>query len=304
MTTATLLRFVVRRITFAHTLTGFLVTCYTNNPCHLWFRSTTTVPQKHINSVIVRGGQVGTYIDQCFVAFTDLEQNEPGDTHTHTFTVEPWPVCETRWFYFWGTVDGNLSPSASCIFAKHRTAPPGPFIFCQTDPWLDYGTVDTVRCYRFSSPFKPGLSFDLTHLTIEVKASGTIPVLLFNTVQIFTANPDGSPNTAVSPPATVPVPSDLPPIWTPFKVPFPDSAITANTLYTIIYGSDAPYESPAHRIAWRAGIDPTCPHLIPEDDRLWTQNCTNANLPCDCSGKPWYSFILRDLRFIIEGNLP
>jgi hypothetical protein len=123
MTTAQLLHFVVRNVTYTNTLSGVSITCYTNNPCHLWLRWTNVVPQKHINPVIVRGAPLGTFIDQCFVVYTDLEQNEAGDTSTHTFTCEPWPTCETRWFYFWGTVNGVLSPSRSAIFSYHRTGP-------------------------------------------------------------------------------------------------------------------------------------------------------------------------------------
>jgi len=118
-----LLHFVVRNLTYTPTCIGVLVTCYTNNPCHLWLRYTTTPTQKHVKTKMVRGAPAGTYIDQCFVVFTDVEQNEPGDTYTHTFTLDPWPHCQTRWFYFWGTVDGQLSPSASCIFQKHRSEP-------------------------------------------------------------------------------------------------------------------------------------------------------------------------------------
>jgi hypothetical protein len=118
-----LMHFVVRKVTFTTTATGYIVTSYTNYPVHLWKRETTTVPQKHINPVIVRGAPVGTFIDQCFVVFTDIEQQEPGDTTTHTFIQEPWPACQTRWFYFWGTVGGVLSPSASAIFSQRRIEP-------------------------------------------------------------------------------------------------------------------------------------------------------------------------------------
>jgi hypothetical protein len=118
-----LLHFVVRNITFTPTANGYTVITYTNNPVHLWKRETTTEPQKHIIPVERRGTLAGTFIDQCFVAFTDVEQNEAGDTFTHTFTQEPWPACETRWFYFWGTVGGVVSPSASAIFSQRRIAP-------------------------------------------------------------------------------------------------------------------------------------------------------------------------------------
>ena len=132
------LHFVVRSVTYQLTDTGYIVTCFTNYPCHLWLRWTNIIPQKHINPVIVRGAPVGTYIDQCFVVFNDVEQNEAGDTYTHTFTLSPWPSCERRWFYFWGTVAGVLSPSASAIFTKHR-----PFIsIFKSDPGSGLTTVD------------------------------------------------------------------------------------------------------------------------------------------------------------------
>ena len=126
MTTPQLFRFGVLELDYILTGDGYLITCRTNNPVHLWLRWTTTVPQKHIHARIVRGAQVGTYIDQCFVVYTDVEQEEPGDTLIHTFIVEPWPHCETRWFYLWGTIAGETSPSASAIFKKHRIyTPPG-----------------------------------------------------------------------------------------------------------------------------------------------------------------------------------
>ena len=78
------LHFAVRNVTFAPLITGYTVTCYTNNPAHLYLRWTTVVPQKHVHAKIVRGAQVGTYIDQCFVVYNDVEQNEPGD-----YTVKP-----------------------------------------------------------------------------------------------------------------------------------------------------------------------------------------------------------------------
>lgn len=112
--------FVVRAFTCTFTPTGILVTCYTNNPCHLWLRWTNIIPQKHVNTTMVRGAPIGSYIDQCFVVYHDLEQNEAGDTILHTFTAEPWPSCETRWFYFWGNVNSIKSPSASALFSHHR----------------------------------------------------------------------------------------------------------------------------------------------------------------------------------------
>jgi hypothetical protein len=55
----------------------------------------------------------------CFTAFFDVEQQEAGDTLTHTFTVSPWYACETRYFYFHGEVSGVPSPSTTPIIARH-----------------------------------------------------------------------------------------------------------------------------------------------------------------------------------------
>lgn len=58
----------------------------------------------------------------CFDVYTDNEQEEAGDTLTHTFIKEPWPYCQERWFYFHGEINGIPSPSTSCIFYKHPIA--------------------------------------------------------------------------------------------------------------------------------------------------------------------------------------
>jgi len=63
----------------------------------------------------------------CFVAFEDLEQEEDGDTLTHTFIWTGWEICQTRYFYFWAQSMGEAMKSTSCIFSKHY--PPGEITF-------------------------------------------------------------------------------------------------------------------------------------------------------------------------------
>jgi len=106
--------------------TGYKITIWTFQPCHLWMRWTTTDPQEHMIPVIRRG--LAIYSDKrfCFVNYHDNEQEEGDDTYIHTFLKEPWPSCETRYFYFHGRMGGERSPSTSAIFTKHRLAPPAP----------------------------------------------------------------------------------------------------------------------------------------------------------------------------------
>jgi len=55
----------------------------------------------------------------CFTAHFDIEQEEAGDTTEHTFIMSRWPECKTRWFYLWGTIAGELSPSESPFWGRH-----------------------------------------------------------------------------------------------------------------------------------------------------------------------------------------
>ena len=104
--------------------TGYKIIVWTFQPCHLWFRWTTIEPEEHIIPRILRGVPLMSDKRFCFVAYKDNEQEEDGDTYVHTFLKEPWPVCETRFFYFHGTISSESSPSTSCIFKKHRPQPP------------------------------------------------------------------------------------------------------------------------------------------------------------------------------------
>lgn len=118
-------RFAVLNVEQILTAFGYKIIVTTNVPCHLWKRWTTIHPQIHKIPVLRRGLYLHTDIRICFVAYKDHEQEEAGDTTIHTFIEEPWPVCQTRWFMFRGTIDGIESPSTSGLFTKHR---PGQII--------------------------------------------------------------------------------------------------------------------------------------------------------------------------------
>lgn len=103
---------------------GFKLIYYTDVPCHLYCRMTTTPPRRHSLPSMRRGLRITGDIRFCFVVYEDNEQQEPGDTLIHTFLKPVWPICETRWFYFIGFVYGDPSPSESPIFKFHFPAPP------------------------------------------------------------------------------------------------------------------------------------------------------------------------------------
>lgn len=126
------LRFHLLTIEHEITVDGFIVTVTTNAACHLYLRYSDVPPRIHPKSVDRRGLSMGWDVRFCFVSYQDLEQDEPGDTFTHTFTWPGWVVCTTHYFYFWGTMGGQAMVSDSPIFSLHylwECPPPGTYVF-------------------------------------------------------------------------------------------------------------------------------------------------------------------------------
>lgn len=96
----------------------------TNVPCHLYMLWTDQNPEKHTTPIIRRGALWKNAIRFCFVNWNINEQEEEGYTLYHTFTKEPWAVCETRWFTFRAKIEDKWTTSVGPIFKKHRVAGP------------------------------------------------------------------------------------------------------------------------------------------------------------------------------------
>lgn len=107
-------------IDYINSIDGYQVVITSDITVHCFCRYSRMEPQKHVIPKKLRGTFVGSYIDQCFVAFKDLEQDEDGDTLTHTFTFTDWLPCETLWFYFWATKVDSNTKSATPLFKHHR----------------------------------------------------------------------------------------------------------------------------------------------------------------------------------------
>ncbi|MBA7568973.1 hypothetical protein ES708_10710 [subsurface metagenome] len=120
-TSLELQHFAVLSLSYSHTSTSAVITCTTNNPCHLTCYFTDKEPVRHATSRVLRGLALpwGAYF--CFVAWQTMEQIEPGDTLSHSFEIPDWSYCQTKWFCFRGTVAGAPSPSASALLKHHHT---------------------------------------------------------------------------------------------------------------------------------------------------------------------------------------
>ncbi|MBA7571908.1 hypothetical protein ES708_13678 [subsurface metagenome] len=108
------------------------LTFLTDLDVHLWCRWSTQEPRRHPKPVLRRGIKIMDDIRFCFTVFTDLEQEEEGDTVQHTFYLPVWPFDTTFWFYLYGTRQGSISPSTTAIFKAQRL---NPFRWIIADAW-------------------------------------------------------------------------------------------------------------------------------------------------------------------------
>ena len=141
-------RFSVRDIQHEITADGVKLIVTTDVPCHLTMRWTFEKPRTHKDPVLRRGVYFPEKVRFCFVEYHDNEQQEAGDTLIHTFIKEPWAVCETRYYYFWGTVAGVLSPSESPLFSYHRIYVPVPI--CPFVRQIQASADDCTKFYNQS----------------------------------------------------------------------------------------------------------------------------------------------------------
>lgn len=116
----------------------------TNVACHMYLLWTDVPFRQHLRQEETRGLKKMTLPKFCFVQFTEIEQNEAGDTSVHTFTFPGWEFCMTRYWTFRATINGDDSPSNMAICQDHCEYPgTGPdytieILTNATDCWLGY----------------------------------------------------------------------------------------------------------------------------------------------------------------------
>lgn len=172
---------------------GWVIQTTTDVPCHQWLRHTLMPPQKHAKPVERRGLIIAWDARFCFVAYQDLEQVEEGDTLTHTFVWTDWQICQTRWFYFWATIGGTLSPSTSCIFSKGFHPGEALFLICHS-PEPHAGTTYIDHTLWGSMTFKPPVNFSIRQIHVVMYQTPPIKIPEYFRLFISPALPDGKPD--------------------------------------------------------------------------------------------------------------
>lgn len=150
------------------TNTGYRIIVTTDISCHLFMRWTVIEPAKHIEPLYRRGIALPLKPRFCFDVYEDNEQEEAGDTIYHTFIKEPWAHCETRYFYFWGTIQGEHSPSESPIFSKHRYYLPAAELTITGDPADGHIQSEPESIYQDARNAASGALIDTTSTTTTV----------------------------------------------------------------------------------------------------------------------------------------
>jgi len=144
-------RFSIRHLEQNLQPTGYIFIATTDVPCHLFMRWTLEKPRTHKDPVLRRGVYFPEAVRFCFVEYEDNEQEEAGDTLTHTFIKLDWPSCQTRYFYFWGTVAGEVSPSETPLFSKHFMVE--KFLPLFTEPWTYQFIPPPELAHLFTEPW-------------------------------------------------------------------------------------------------------------------------------------------------------
>jgi len=159
--------FAILSITQTNIIIGVDIEVTTNVPVHLWMRWSLQPPHIHQITRQVRGLAIPTLPYYCHVAYKDCQQLEAGDTLIHTFNCPPWNVCQTRYFTFWGTIDGLNSPSESAIFQWHKKPPlPGT----EHEYYLEEypGDAFLFRDSRHGQGFTPKLDYTIRYIAIPL----------------------------------------------------------------------------------------------------------------------------------------
>lgn len=178
--------FSIRDVTFHASTTGVRIIATTDVACHLWCRLTTHPPRFHKKPSYRRGIWLVNDVRFCFTVFEDNEQYEAGDTLTHTWWKEDWPVCTTKYLYLWGKIAGEACPSTSPLLQYHNDGvdpipPPPP----PEEEWFEryVGVCPgawTVRLgFWNAQTFTPQVSHDLTRVSLRLYRSGSDPTEIF-----------------------------------------------------------------------------------------------------------------------------
>jgi hypothetical protein len=253
----------IKTIVYNERPDGYQIVVTTDRLITLYLRWTLAPPGQHIKETLERGAPVQKLIDQCFVATNDVNQVEEGDTLTHTFNIDGWPVCQTRWFYFWGTRAMKRVPSVSPIYEKHKVPNVLPTPRCSAKE-LTWYISGAYNCYHYGSSFRPTSSFYITSFDVQFKRVLSSTQCVKGLARIDLAGTTGKPTSTFLGPYYFTIPPLAVGQSVIINVPVPKTQLIAGTAYAIVSGTwDNTIGWPwggIPNIAFVRASTPTCPH--------------------------------------------
>jgi len=215
---------------------GFGTIITTDDACHLWLRWSNNSPQTHRTARVFRGLNLMDDIYFCFTGYQDVEQQEAGDTLTHTFVVTPWVACQTRWYYFHGQVAGVNSPSTSPIFTFHMPVFPTPvkFEYYEENGWYRGSIWANVWQAQSFTPQEQHIIASL--LLLMSRSPGTWPTLYIDIYRAVDDEPVGDPVSSGEISFTL-ITEAFSGGWS--RIPLSEFHIEPNTKYVIVAHTNA-----------------------------------------------------------------
>lgn len=166
--------FRIQDIAYTQGCHAVTVLTHTDVKCHKYLRFTDKSPRKHPRTLLRRGLLTQYDLRQCFVAYHDIEQEEPGDTLQHTFILENLIFCHGYFFYFWAKSGGNVMVYTSAIFAFYYPLGLPPYLTCERQELAITNTGYAQHWNALSQTFQVTHDYKVHHLSLMLNQFSTL----------------------------------------------------------------------------------------------------------------------------------
>jgi len=262
----------------------------TDVPCHLYLHLSNELPVLRRIPYKKRGADFFTSSVTCFVEAKLIEQNESGDTTTHTFTVPLIAYCQYIYFYLTGTQGSIPCTSISQIFSIHCSGPELPTTKCHaTDGSLS--GIGVYNCYEFATPFTPSKSFEARSVDIRYCRHGSTTQCTKGRLRIWNTDTYGKPTSLAFGNYTFTAPSLDPNQCHLHNIQFPDHPqLIQGNRYAIafVFWEKGARYNPRYISFTIVNASNSCPQPPPCTTKLYNQiYLRQQSYPCGYITTPW-----------------
>lgn len=232
--------------------------CQTDVACHLTLHMADIDPIIRNIPYQKRGANFNLSSVTCFVEIKTIDQDEAGDTTTHTFTVPLTSYDLTHYWYLTGTQGGIPMKSMSQIF-KASCSKPVEVITCKCTPVISdtYSQCCSTEWHYF---IRPLVSQTLIKGHFILGRRGSYPQCNIHRFAVWHCNSSKIPDYIIAS-SIIYLPLDLPPGgFIDCYFPFSGGHLDAGELYTIAHKQweDQPLRCSQYWATWKQGQTDPC----------------------------------------------